>query len=118
MNYTKSMIDLIKEIRRRADAETKPLIKMANPELLVELKDIFHASSDVISQALIKELFALAGEPWTSALSKPQVPEERQIIKTYRGQTQLVESPMESSKPESQSGASKRVYRGQVIPAG
>ncbi|TCS43010.1 hypothetical protein [Reinekea marinisedimentorum] len=115
MTYTKSMIDLIKEIRRRADADTKPNIKMANPELLSELTDIFQKTKDAITLALIKELFQLAGEPWAHALSENTTEHPRKILKTYRGQTQLVDSPLTQEADQPQHKPPVRIYRGQIV---
>lgn len=114
MNYTKSMIDLIKEIRRRVDAEVKPSIKMANPDLFLELQTIFHQSKDVVVHALIKELFQLAGDPWSDSLENNEGT-ERQILKTYRGQTELVNSSAPGQTPAKASTVAKRIYRGQVV---
>ena len=68
MNFTKQMIDLVKEIRRRASSEAKPGIKLANPELLEELIPVYQLSTDTVTKALIKELFFVAGEDWPQRL--------------------------------------------------
>lgn len=113
MQYTKPMIELVFEIRRRVPAELKPSVKLANPELFQELATYFHASRDVISQTLIKELLQMAGDPWDSYLEdKARESGPRQVTKVYRGQVTLEDAPREeeSAKPKT-----KRVYRGQVI---
>lgn len=116
MNYSKALIDLISEARRRAPSEDKPSIKLANPDVLFELKRIFHKSSDSVLQAVIKEAFHLAGDDWPDKLNitesdhTPQQ-EKRYVTKVYRGQTQLVEIKEE----ESASRKSKRIYRGQIV---
>lgn len=99
MQYTKPMIDLVYEIRRRADAAMKPSVKMANPELLKELADYHHHTKDTITKTLIKELLFLAGDPWQHLLD-PVIPEPvkapeipKQVVKVYRGQTTLVDAP-------------------------
>lgn len=114
MTYTKSMIDLIKEIRKRAHSEVKPSIKMANPELFFELKAIFHQSKDVVTHALIKELFQLAGEPWVNSLHNDEE-SERQMLKSYRGQTELVSRSSKGAEPKNSSQVRKRIYRGQLV---
>ncbi|MGD8176060.1 hypothetical protein [Marinimicrobium sp. ARAG 43.8] len=121
MQYTKPMIELVFEIRRRVPADVKPSVKLANPELLDELADYHHRCRDVICQTLIKELLQLAGDPWDHALSdaKQQAEEAqaaarpRKITKVYRGQVTLEESPPKNSDEDK--SRRKRVYRGQVI---
>ena len=113
MNFDKPMIDLVREIRRRAPSDSKPSIKLANPELLHELIPIHHTCGDTITKTLIKELFAMAGAPWPEALEEPKVVDtQRYITKVYRGQTQLIpvddEDHNEPAKPV-------RIYRGHVV---
>jgi hypothetical protein len=99
MQYTKPMIDLVYEIRRRVDADMKPSVKMANPELLKELADYHQKTKDTITKALIKELLFQAGEQWqqllepvkAEAAKAPEIP--KQVVKVYRGQTILVDAP-------------------------
>ena len=118
MNYSKAMIDLISEARRRASSEDKPSIKLANPDVLTELNKIYHSSSDTVLKAIIKETFHLAGDSWPDKLLEKEEEEDlakgpRFITKVYRGQTQLIEvAPEDSlaSKPKT-----ARIYRGQVI---
>lgn len=123
MQYTKAMVDLIQEARRRAPSEDKPNIKLANPDVLFELLKLYQKSSDTIFKVLIKEVFHLAGDPWPARLEeKPrteQVPEEvpeGYVVKVYRGQTVLerkANSP--DNKEKSESTRPKRIYRGQVV---
>lgn len=124
MNYSKAMIDLISEARRRAPSEDKPSIKLANPDVLFELNTLYHNSNDAVLRAIIKEAFLLAGDPWPQKLQETEVepePEEeevanqpRYITKVYRGQTQLIEVAPESSVKEEKEPP-KRIYRGQVV---
>lgn len=112
MQYSKPMIDLVYEIRRRVDAAMKPGVKLANPEMLDELHHYYQTSKDVITKALIKELFFLAGEDWLERLEAAAHPEPpRQVVKVYRGQVSLepsMASPLPSPKPQ-------RIYRGQIV---
>jgi hypothetical protein len=117
MNYSKAMIDLISEARRRASSEDKPSIKLANPEVLFELNKIYHNSSDTVLKAIIKETFHLAGEGWPDKLIEQTLVENeekgpRYVTKVYRGQTQLVEVATSASAAK---GGSKKIYRGQVV---
>lgn len=117
MNYNKPMIDLVREIRRRAPSEEKPGIKLANPELLEDLIQIYHKSSDNILKALSRELMNMAGEPWPELLQEglPDSGEQKThfVTKVYRGQTQLVEKPTESTEKDSRRPV--KIYRGQVV---
>ncbi len=113
MQYSKPMIDLVYEIRRRVDAAMKPGVKLANPEMLNELLDYYRDCKDVITKALIKELFFLAGENWLERLEAPPVSESpRQIVKVYRGQVSLEDAP---PKTAAEAPKPKRIYRGQVV---
>jgi hypothetical protein len=117
MNYSKAMIDLISESRRRASSEDKPNIKLANPDILTELNKIYHKSNDTVLKVIIKETLHLAGGHWPDTLEEgiaedDTVKASQVITKVYRGQTQLAEvAPKDSikkTKPE-------RIYRGQVV---
>ncbi len=128
VNFNKAMIDLVREIRRRAPADAKPGIKLANPELLTEMIPWYRSTNDSVAKALLKELYTLAGDDWLEQLqeeSKPAVAAtpahggtiekdgKRYITKVYRGQTQLVEVPM----PPAETAATQKIYRGQVVRA-
>lgn len=134
MQYTKPMIDLVYEIRRRVDADMKPSVKMANPDMLKELADYHHQAKDTITKTLIKELLFLAGDQWRQLL-EPVEPESvkmevarevpKQIVKVYRGQTILVEAPHSAKANAALHGEllmtdiappkSVRMYRGQPV---
>lgn len=112
MNFTRAMIDLAKEIRRRAPSETKPSLKMANPDFFTELGKLYQATNDAVLTALIKEICELAGDPWTNVLEKEV--EQPTVLKTYRGQMQY-DAP--AAKPAAQVTTTTRIYRGQVVKA-
>ena len=118
MLYTKAMIDLLKEARRRAPAEDKPAIKLANPDVMTEVQRLYFKSRDVVFKAIVKELFELAGAPWDQALKIPaptaETAKDGYILKSYRGVTQLLERA-EQAHQTSPEHSKKRVYRGQVI---
>ena len=122
MQYTKPMIELVFEIRRRVPADLKPSVKLANPELLDELVSHHRHSKDVICQTLIKELLQLAGAPWDHALNDAQQDAEeaeaaarpRKVTKVYRGQVTLEEAPPKEN-PDAPRERTKRMYRGQEI---
>ncbi|MGH1374457.1 MAG: hypothetical protein ACRBBW_20640 [Cellvibrionaceae bacterium] len=120
MNFTKSMIDLVREIRRKAPSEEKPSIKLANPDLFTDLVPWYHSTKDAVVKALIKELFNHAGGHWLGLLEKDTMTRNTEteaegvqyVTKVYRGQTQLVEI---RNQDATTSKASQKVYRGQVV---
>ncbi|TVZ40453.1 hypothetical protein P886_4884 [Alteromonadaceae bacterium 2753L.S.0a.02] len=122
MEYTKPMIDLVREIRRRAPSEVKPAIKLANPELLIELVPVYRKSSDNILKALVRELMMMAGENWFERLEAGAGDDSNRssesfVTRIYRGQVSLASSS-QAAEPESEEARAKRrkrVYRGQVI---
>jgi hypothetical protein len=122
MQYTKPMIDLVYEIRRRVDANMKPSVKMANPEMLKELAGYHHQTHDTITKTLIKELLFMAGDQWPGLLeptpsaavtTAPQIP--RQMVKVYRGQTTLVDAPHGAEEAPPPLVKPVRMYRGQPV---
>ncbi|MFQ3171344.1 MAG: hypothetical protein ACI9DG_001378 [Oleispira sp.] len=118
MHYSKAMIDLISESRRRAPSTDKPSIKLANPDVLTELNKIYHKSNDTVLKAIIKETFCLAGEGWPDKLIEKveednTVKGSRFITKVYRGQTQVIEAASEDGMAKE--SKTKRIYRGQVV---
>ncbi|MDO3386756.1 hypothetical protein QWI17_12995 [Gilvimarinus sp. SDUM040013] len=115
MQYSKPMIDIILELRRRVPSNLKPGIKLANPDVLNELIAHYPASSDNVSRALIKELLMMAGDDWLIRLEKPVQSEgPKPQVKVYRGQVRLEEAKP-APNPTAQSPKKTRVYRGQVI---
>lgn len=112
MLYSKPMIDLVMEVRRRAPSPMKPGIKLANPEVLNELADYYPHCKDTITRTLIKELMQLAGDRWQQRLSTAETPKPKTQLKVYRGQTSLKEAPGPEKSPHT---APQRMYRGQVV---
>ncbi len=106
------MIDLVRELRLRVPGEHKPSVKLANPELLNVLIDIYQHSSDNVLKALTRELMTMAGSPWPERLQSNDPANKGYQVKVYRGQTQLIENtkqqPAEKPKP-------KLIYRGRVV---
>ncbi|MEX1032726.1 MAG: hypothetical protein WDZ30_05155, partial [Cellvibrionaceae bacterium] len=103
------MIELVFEIRRRVNAHTKPGIKLANPDLLGELGDIYHSSKDTILRTLIKELLTRAGGNWEKLLTDSSTPTPKTVVKVYRGQASVEATSKGSGTPPSKS---VRYYRG------
>lgn len=120
MQYTKPMIDLVYEIRRRVDSDMKPSVKMANPDVLTELADYYQTAKDTITKTLIKELLTLAGDEWRQLLEPAEASNEppKQLVKVYRGQTILVDAPQSDdaeNRTESEPEKPVRMYRGQRV---
>lgn len=115
MQYTKPMIDITMEIRRRVPSAMKPGIKLANPEILAELVSYYPLCKDTITKTLIKELMLLAGEGWSERLSSPAPVTSKGQVKVYRGQVSLDTRDDASHKPENKRPV--RMYRGQAVLA-
>ncbi len=116
MHFDKAMIDLVKEVRRRAPSDLKPAVKLANPELFNELLNYYHTNKDTVTNALIKALFEHAGEPWIQALQTNTQPEQKHNTHVYRGQISQVSVTNPSDQTETiKKKATQRIYRGQVI---
>ena len=114
MIFTKPMIDLVQEIRKRVPSEHKSSIKLSDPNLLNVLIPIHRSCSDAILQALLKDLFFKAGEDWLDKLEAGEIQKEKYVTRVYRGQVQLVPVSKETSEKASVK-TSRKVYRGQVI---
>ncbi|MGQ9427500.1 hypothetical protein ACXYTJ_16565 [Gilvimarinus sp. F26214L] len=127
MHYSKAMIELVFEIRRRVKSELKPGIKLANPGLMDELAEVYHSSKDTILRTLIKELLNSAGEHWPQLLAEiphSTPPDFRSTtVRVYRGQVSLEAAAgagTTESTPASDNAANAdkpvRYYRGVPIP--
>ncbi|WP_041521649.1 hypothetical protein [Gilvimarinus agarilyticus] len=116
MHYSKPMIDIVMEVRRRLPSDLKPSVKLANPELLSELAQHYPVSRDTITRTLIKELMQLAGESWPERLSTPaKTDSPKTQTKVYRGQVSLEQRSEKPTAPEPETKRPLRVYRGQVV---
>lgn len=118
------MIDLVRELRKRAPSDAKPGLKLANPEMMSDVIDWYNQSNDVVVKALVKELCLHAGAEWLERLSQgvssdsaqgelTHTREKRFITRTYRGQTSLIEAPSQQESRQKQTV--QRVYRGCAI---
>jgi len=106
------MIDLLREIRRHVESDVKPILKLANPDLLSELRNIYHSDNNVVINSLIKELYFRAGPTWMAQLEQPSVEQDNSTVKVYRGQQAFVEIA-----PEKGSSTAKKpkMYRGHPV---
>jgi len=113
------MIDLVREIRRHVSSDVKPTIKLANPDLLYELRSIYHSGSDIVVNALIKELYFKAGSEWTLEPEEQPLENKHLTTKVYRGQVQVIEVAPEKSSEALKEGASTtkkvKMYRGHPV---
>lgn len=130
MQFTKPMIELVYEIRRRVDTDLKPAVKLANPDMLQELAQFYNTCKDVVTKALIKELFYLAGDG-VAELGGMGGMSEKPAVQVYRGQISVSPVAAVASKQEAearqqntaalsptaevQPAKSQRIYRGQII---
>lgn len=115
MQFTKPMIELVYEIRRQVPPSLKPGVKLANPDLFLELIEHYHDKATTIARALIKELLNLAGDPWPTELARPATEAApRQVVKIYRGTTALKAAPTVTDE-QNQPRRSKMVYRGRTL---
>lgn len=106
------MIELLREIRRHINSDLKAKLKLANPNLLYELRDIYRSGDNVVINALIKELYYKAGPKWMTQLEEVIVEQEDTSVKVYRGQQQFVETA-----PEQRVSSNKKskMYRGHPV---
>ena len=70
MQYTKPMIDLVFRIRKTSPVHLKPLVKLANPDLLDDLAHHYSELQDSELKDYVSQLMALAGPGWSELLSK------------------------------------------------
>lgn len=118
MNFNRAMIDLVREIRKQAGADLKPLIRLANPELFSDLVSAFHQSDNVNLKALIQALFDIAEGGWPERIAIQADNASRSgENKVYRGQTSSVGNvnlmppvALPSSKVTAQ-----KMYRGRPV---
>jgi len=115
MQYTKPMIELVMQIRKWVPSELKTDVKLANPNLFNILALHYHDKCEVITQALIKELFNLSGDKWPELLTSKETPKPKSTVKVYRGQTRLEEIPPESISTDNTPKKPTRFYRGVAI---
>lgn len=118
MHFNKPMIDLVREIRKQVGADSKSLIKLANPELFSELVTVCQQSENNILKTLIKELFSIAEDGWLERLAEHTGDgSRRNETRVYRGQITSVRSV--SLKPpvtlKNPAVAAQKMYRGRPV---
>jgi len=112
VKYDRAMIALLREIRRHVATNVKPSIKLANPDLLYELRDIYRSGDDVVVNALIKEMYFKAGPEWMIQLEEALLEDKNLTLKVYRGSRELIEvAPEQGIKTKKKS----KMYRGQPV---
>lgn len=114
MQYTKTMIDLIFQIRKTTPAPVRARVKLTSPTLLETLIDIHRMVDDAELKVLIYELLTHAGPQWAKAVALPAVPLPK---RKTPAQPQADAAPA----PPTTTKAKEKVvmYRGQrmVVPA-
>lgn len=135
MKYTKSVIALVFEIRKKVPPQFRDNIKLSNPQLDIEFIGLYKTTDDVIVQALIKEVLLQMGSesiglisPQTSQTNKTQKNKPRKKVKIYRGKEIEMDNLEASEEPpilktlasskvneDGQRKKAKRIYRGKVV---
>ena len=121
MQYTKPMIDQVFQIRKTVPDHLRAQIKLANPQLLDILADLYRNLHDKLLREHIKKLMSMAGPSWLSQLENPEsTPRPPQNQQVYRGQVrQQQDTPKaETDTPNKPTTTVKEktvIYRGQVI---
>lgn len=112
MMYTKSMIEHVQQIRKMLPNDMRPQIRLANPDLLDQLSELYWELPDLLIKEKIERLMHQAGPAWADLLQRQDKPHPR-ASRTYRG-VELPETPKQ--KPDRKNPhKSKLMYRGQPI---
>lgn len=117
MQFSKAMIELVYEIRRSTRNELKPRIKLANPKLFEELKNLYFNEATIVSKALIKELFNLAGPEWSNQLKNPSELALLQVDTGSQRKSAAHQKPAVPMDKAQLNQMKKRIYRGRVVNA-
>lgn len=115
VKYDRAMIALLREIRRHVASDVKPSIKLANPNLLYELRDIYRAADDVVVNALIKEMYFKAGPEWMTQLEEAIIEEKNLTLKVYRGSREVAERAERAPEQGSETKKKPKMYRGHPV---
>ncbi len=103
---------MLREIRRHVGSDVKPSIKLANLDLLYELRDIYRSGDDVVVNAWIKEMYFKAGPDWMSQLEEAIIEEKNLTLKVYRGSRELAEVAPEQGRSTNKK---PKMYRGHPV---
>lgn len=124
MQYTKPMIDQVFQIRKVAPDHIRAQIKLANPNLLDYMAEIYWQFHDKSLRELIQQLMSMAGPPWLTLLEENPQTRPNHSQQVYRGrvrpealqfQAPPVKTPT-SAKALTHTQKEKIViYRGQVV---
>lgn len=115
MMYTRSMIEHVQQIRKMLPIDMRPHVRLANPDLLDQLSDLYWELQDKLIKEKIEKLMSLAGPAWLDLLHNRQQSSEHTRC-TYRG-VALPDTPARTAKTASSENAGKRklMYRGQPV---
>jgi hypothetical protein len=116
MQYTKPMIDQVLQIRKAAPDHLRAQIKLANPELLDVLANIYRSLQDKLLRELIQQLMSMAGPAWLALLENP-APESRpnHSQQIYRGQVRPAAQVPVSDTAVTPTHHNHMIYRGQLV---
>ncbi|GAB1258755.1 hypothetical protein NBRC116494_32570 [Aurantivibrio plasticivorans] len=115
MQFTKPMIELVYEIRKRVPSDLKPAVKLANPELIPELIEAYRDSRDTILKTLIRALCEQAGPAWLDALDSPPATHSKLSVHIYRGNVQHKEREASTGDSTAVMERKRKIYRGRVV---
>lgn len=104
MQYTKPMIDLVFQIRKTAPAHIKPLIKLADPDLLDRLAQEYPKLNEPELRHRIAQLMTLAGPAWLALI------EGDDTLEVVTGK-----SRSQSGPNTNKSHGKTKVYRGRNV---
>jgi hypothetical protein len=118
MQYTKPMIDHVFMIRKIVPDTLRTQIKLANPNLLDVMADVYREIQDALLRDLIRQLMSMAGPSWLSLLEdhirEPSANHSQQV---YRGHA-LPQEQVDDTKPQKIRAATREktvIYRGQTL---
>lgn len=118
MQYTKTMIDLVFQIRKAAPDPVKSRIKLTSSDLPATLSDVYKLVDDQRLKMLIYEFLTHAGGPWVDGLTarkdgRPAKPEPPMLHEA------VVDDEFEAAAALKPSREKVVIYRGQriVVPA-
>lgn len=108
-NFTKDMIDIMQQLRKRLRSEFGVEIKLSQPNVVQTILDLVKKSHDQRSQLLFADLEDMMGIELMPRTHEAE--EEVTSKRMYRGQP-VPDSP---SMSDSHDHRPKRIYRGQVV---
>ncbi len=122
MQYTKTMIDLVFQIRKAAPAPIRSKIKLTNANLPSTLVDIYQVVDEDSLKILIYEFLTHAGTQWVQELTNLSAHATSSADRPVQVSAPVVSPPLEpNAQPVTHKHQKEKVmmYRGRplVVPA-